>query len=279
MISKSIGFVGGGNMAKSLVGGLIHSGVPTDQICVSEPCDEKRKQLAETFGIQTYVENNHIAQASDILVLAVKPQVMKDAIRSFSSSVVDRNVLFISIAAGITINSMEKWLGGTPGIVRVMPNTPALVGAGITALFANKTVSQNDREDADLILRAVGKTVWVDEETLLDAVTAISGSGPAYFFYMMEAMQAAAIAEGLDARTARLLTIETGLGASRLAIASNKSVATLREQVTSPGGTTEAALNVMHVEQLFNTYVKAVAAARQRADELSRELDTTDETT
>ena len=277
MTHKSIGFIGGGNMAISLIGGLIQSGVPASQIVVSEPLQKSREDLVKRFGIEVFEANSEVAHRADILVLAVKPQVMRSAIASIASFRRSRDVLFISIAAGIPIKSLERWLGGEAGIVRVMPNTPALIGAGISALFANPNVSDVGRDDAERILQAVGKTVWLAEEKLLDAVTAVSGSGPAYYFYMMEALQNAAIAEGLDAATARLLTIETALGASRLALASSESVTTLREQVTSPGGTTEAALNIMQTEKMTASYGKAVAAARRRADELSRELGSSDE--
>ncbi len=277
MTHKSIGFIGGGNMAKSLIGGLIQSGVPASQIVVSEPLRNSREDLIKRFGIEVFEANGEVASRADILVLAVKPQVMRTAIDSIASFLRSRDVLFISIAAGITIKSLERWLGGEPSIVRVMPNTPALIGAGISALFANPNVSDVGRDDAERILQAVGKTVWLTKEKLLDAVTAVSGSGPAYYFYMMEALQNAAITEGLDAATARLLTIETALGASRLALASKESVTTLREQVTSPGGTTEAALNIMQSEKMAESYGKAVAAARRRADELSRELGSSDE--
>ena len=266
-------------MATSLIGGLVQSGVPANQILVSEPRDGAREQIVQRFGVCVFTENQRVAEVAEILVLAVKPQVMRDALDSISPSVGGRSILFISIAAGITVSSLEAGLGGSPRIVRAMPNTPALVGAGISGLFANRAASASDKEHANLILQAVGKTVWLPEEKLLDAVTAISGSGPAYFFYMLEALQAAAEAEGLDPKTARLLTIETALGASQLALAASESVATLRKQVTSPGGTTEAALNVLQSKDVFDAYVRAVAAARRRADELSTELRPTNEAT
>lgn len=260
-------------MAQSLIGGLIKSGVPPSDILVSEPQQILRDKLKNEFAVAAVAENHAVASGADVIVLAVKPQAMKEAIASIKEAFSTRPVLIVSIAAGIRIESIERWMGGLPAIVRVMPNTPALIGSGISALYANKRVNAEGRKDAEVILSAVGATVWLDEESMLDSVTAVSGSGPAYFFYLMEAIEAAAIAQGLDPETARTLTIETALGASKLAKASNESVATLRENVSSPGGTTEAAVKRMQAGDVLGSVVEAVAAARARSRELAVILD------
>ena len=256
-------------MARSLIGGLITAGTPAGNISVAEPCHEARTALHEHFGVSTFAENTAAAEQADILVLAVKPQVLHEALVPLEDSISQNNPLLISVAAGITTTSIEKWAGGNPALVRVMPNTPALVGAGISALFANAHASEAQRDLAESIMRAVGTTVWVNNETLMDTVTAVSGSGPAYFFYLMQAMENAAVREGLDADTARLLTLETALGAARLALESNEGPGTLRERVPSPGGTTEAAIGVMDAAKVNETLAQAVTAARERSSELA----------
>jgi pyrroline-5-carboxylate reductase len=274
MKKTRISFIGGGNMAHSLIGGLVKSGVLPSDILVSEPQQILREKLNSEFAVMTFAENLAVASQADVVVLAVKPQAMREAVASIKEALFTRPILLVSIAAGIRIASITRWVGGSPAIVRVMPNTPALIGSGISALYANERVDAEGKKVAQLILSAVGATVWLNGEDKLDAVTAVSGSGPAYFFYLMEAIEAAAIAQGLDPETARTLTIETALGASKLAKASNESVAALRKQVTSPGGTTEAALKRMQADSVFDSVVNAIAAAKTRSEELAAMLDT-----
>ena len=273
MQHKNIGFIGGGNMARSLIGGLIKAGTPITNISVADPLESIRGQLQHDFGVSVYRINEVVARSADILILAVKPQVIEKAISSIKVTISDRPILIVSIVAGIRIRSIKQWIGGSPAVVRVMPNTPTLIGAGISALFANDRVSKQGKTDADVILSAVGKTVWLDNEGLLDAVTAVSGSGPAYFFYLMEAIETAAISEGLDPKIARTLTTETALGASKLARMSDEDISTLRQRVTSPGGTTEAALKRMQSGAVFESLQDAVHAAKMRSHELAFILD------
>jgi len=273
MQNNHIGFIGGGNMARSLVGGLIKAGVQTTNISIADPVKSIRQQLGQDFGVTVSAHNNVVARKADILVLSVKPQVLAEAISSISASILGRSILIISIAAGIRMRSLERWIGDAHAIVRVMPNTPALIGSGISALIANTRVSNQGKKDADLILSTAGTTVWLENESLLDTVTAVSGSGPAYFFYLMEAIEAAAISEGLDPETARILVTQTALGASKLAMVSNESLTTLRERVTSPGGTTEAALKQMQAGAVFESLQDAVHAAKRRSHELAFILD------
>lgn len=269
MTEQRIGFIGGGNMARSLVGGLIANGVPADRLCVSDIAEDKREALAQQFHVRTLADNDDVVAASDIVVLAVKPQTLRAVLERLAPGVRARRPLLISIAAGVQLEAMQRWLGDELPIVRAMPNTPALVRSGASALFANAFVSAAQRDDAESVLRAVGVTVWLDTEALLDTVTALSGSGPAYFFYLMEAMQAGAARLGLDAKTARLLTLETAFGAAKLALESDESFAELRRRVTSPGGTTEAACDVFEQNGLANTVAAALAAAQKRSRELA----------
>ena len=276
MSEKKIGFIGGGNMAQSLIGGLINSGISPETIWVAEPLAPLRTKLKSKFGVKVSAENSEVAEVVTLLVLAVKPQIMQEAIASLKDTVALKSILMISVAAGIDIRSIETWLGGDPAVVRVMPNTPALIGAGISGLFANSQVTDDGRESAEQIMRAVGNIVWLENEGQLNLVTAVSGSGPAYFFYLMEAIERVAVGSGLDPTTARALTVETAIGAGRLALASSDSLAVLREQVTSPGGTTEAAINSLDENQVSKSVGRAVNAAKDRSEELSQLLGTED---
>jgi pyrroline-5-carboxylate reductase len=273
MSNSNIAFIGGGNMARSLIGGLVAAGTPNGRIFVSEPQPELRNSLQENFGINVYADNISAAAGAQVIVLAVKPQVLQEVVVQLGSLVSEHQPLLVSVAAGVTSASIERWVGGQPALVRVMPNTPALVGAGISALYANKNVDEDQRKLAQTIMSAVGKTVWIEDENLMDTVTAVSGSGPAYFFYVMQAINDAAVNEGLDADTARLLTLETALGAARLALESAEEPGTLQERVTSPGGTTEAAVNVLDSSEASKAFQKAVSAARARGGELAKLLD------
>jgi len=273
MSNSKITFIGGGNMARSLIGGLVATGMSNKDISVSEPKADLREKLTKDFGINALEENASAVVGADVIVLAVKPQILQEVVTPLGSLVAETRPLLISVAAGVTCSSIERWLGGDPALIRVMPNTPALIGAGISALYANSNVDVGQRALAEKIVTAVGKTVWIEEESLMDAVTAVSGSGPAYFFYIMQAINDAAVREGLDAETARLLSLETALGAARLALESEVTPGSLQAQVTSPGGTTEAAINVLNNSGVGDALQKAVSAARARGGELAKLLD------
>jgi pyrroline-5-carboxylate reductase len=268
----SIGFIGGGNMARSLAGGLVDSGWAPARIRIAEPDADKREALTGMLGVACTAENPAVAEWADVLVLAVKPQVLHEVCDAIAAAVQSRRPLVVSIAAGVRSNDIERWLGGNLPVVRVMPNTPALVGSGASALFANAQVSAGQRDRAESILRAVGVTAWLDDEPLMDAVTALSGSGPAYFFLLMEAIEDAGRELGLDADTARLLTLETAFGAAKLALESDDSPAELRRRVTSPGGTTEAALAALEQGGLREVVARALRAAADRGRSLADRL-------
>ena len=260
-------------MARSLIGGMIATGISNQNISVSEPKADLRKGLNEDFGVSALQENASAVMGANVIVLAVKPQILQEVVTPLGSLVAKARPLLISVAAGVTSSSIERWVGGHPALIRVMPNTPALIGAGISALYANNNVSGDHRALAEKIVTAVGKTVWINEEGLMDAVTAVSGSGPAYFFYVMQAIHDAAVREGLDAQTARLLSLETALGAARLAVESTEDPGSLQKQVTSPGGTTEAAIRVLNDSGVGDALQRAVSAARARGGELAKLLD------
>ncbi len=270
-MNDKLTFIGGGNMAHSLIGGLIADGCPAASIHVSDPNPSQREHLQKTFGIQTYEDNLAAIANAATVILAVKPQMMHQVAQGLAGDLPDK-ALVISIAAGIRATDLDRWLGGNRAIVRCMPNTPALVQSGATGLFANSNVTEEQRSQAESILRAVGTTRWCEEEAQLDAVTALSGSGPAYFFLMMEAMAAAGEELGLDAKTARLLTLQTAFGAAKMALESKEPPATLRERVTSPGGTTEQALKVFDENGYRELVKKALQAANDRSRELAEQL-------
>jgi len=276
MNNYSIGFIGGGNMAASIIGGLINDGFPATNICVAEPNDTARSHLAASFGVRTEVDNTLIAHDVDVLVLAVKPQIMRSVTQQIADMVQTRKPLVISIAAGIRGSDLSRWLGGNVALVRSMPNTPALVQSGAAGLFANAQVSDTQREQAESILRAVGITVWLENEQQIDAVTALSGSGPAYIFYVIEAMENAGIKLGLEASIARRLAVQTAFGASKLALESSDDPALLRKKVTSPGGTTERALQTLKDGDLEGIFMQALQAANDRAAELADQLANSD---
>ena len=261
MKNTSIAFIGGGNMARSLIGGLIASGSDPNRLWVAEPDAGQREFLRGRLGVRASADNGAVAGQADILVLAVKPQVLHSVAWELAETVSARQPLVISIAAGVREPDLRRWLGGAAAIVRAMPNTPALVGSGATALFANAQVNDEQRQIAESILRAVGLVVWVAEERLLDAVTALSGSGPAYFFLLMETLEKIGVRLGLDPEVARLLTIQTGFGAAKMALESPENTATLRARVTSPGGTTERAITVFQDEQLDRLIAKSLNAS------------------
>ncbi len=270
-MAGKIVFIGGGNMGRALLGGLIADGTSAARLAAAEPDAARRKALAEEFGILTAAHGVELVADASVLVLAVKPQVLKATAQSLAGHFGAARPLIVSIVAGITAADIDAWLGGGFPVVRCMPNTPALVRQGISALHANAQVSPAQREQADHILRAVGAVLWVAQEAQLDAVTAVSGSGPAYFFLVMEAMEQAGVALGLTPQIARKLTLQTALGAAVLASQSDTDPASLRAQVTSPGGTTQAALEVLLGGQLPALFLEALSAANRRAGELARQ--------
>lgn len=272
MASKNIAFIGGGNMARSLIGGLISDGYPAERIFVSEPVGEQLAALAAEFGIRAAASNQAAVEQAEAVVLAVKPQTIRPVVEQLGELVRTRKVLVISIAAGVRIADLDRWLGGNAAIVRAMPNTPALVRSGATALYANPRVDSGQRTLAESLLRAAGLTCWLDNEAAMDAVTAISGSGPAYFFLLMEALEQAGQQLGLPADTARLLVLQTALGAAKMALESSAGPAELRRQVTSPGGTTEAGIGVLEAADFRTLIQQAATAAATRSDELGRML-------
>ncbi len=267
-----IAFIGGGNMARSLIGGLLADGHPATHIRVSEPDADRRERLEHELGIRALADNAAAAAEAEAVILAVKPQVMRSVAEEVGPALRQRQAAAISVAAGVRLTDLERWLGAGLPVVRAMPNTPALVQSGATALIANDAASRAQRELAERLLRAVGQTLWLEHEGQMDAVTAISGSGPAYFFLMMEALEDAGVELGLDRETARLLSLETATGAARMALESTDAPAELRRRVTSPGGTTERAIDTLEEADLRGALQRAAAAAAGRAEEIGNLL-------
>ena len=272
MNNTTLTFIGGGNMAGSLIGGLIADGWDPACIKVADTDTQRLRQLSEQFAITTTTSNSDAADHADVIVLAVKPQVMKSIAQEIAYTVSQQQPLVISIAAGIPAVALGNWLGKSVAIVRTMPNTPAMVQSGATALYANTCVSEDQRSIAESILRAVGVAIWVDDEAQMDAVTALSGSGPAYFFLFMEALQVAGQQLGLTENTARLLALQTAFGAAKMALESDEDAATLRRQVTSPGGTTEYAIQTFQEGGFEALVSKALLAAADRSRELAEKF-------
>ena len=265
-----IGFLGGGNMASALIGGLIAKGTDARSISVIEMSPAARDKLGARHKVHISTAPDAAMQGADVLVLAVKPQDMKRALASISGF--PKEKLIVSVAAGISLKSLSRWLDGHRRIVRCMPNTPALIGAGITGLYAAPEVAKGDRQKAETILRAVGDVVWMPEERLLDPVTAVSASGPAYVFWFIEQLAASAVQLGIPRDAALQLAKQTVLGSAMLASQSAESPETLRRNVTSKGGTTEAALKVFDEEKLAERFSRAVAAASKRGEEMGDEF-------
>lgn len=267
-----IGLVGGGNMARALVGGLLQSGHPPDRIVVAEPDSAQRALMAGLHaGLAVQADNATVAAAADVLVLAVKPQMMPAVCEDLGKGPRPGGQLVLSVAAGIPLRSLQSWLGSATPIVRVMPNQPATIRAGISALVASAAAGTADREAAEYVATATGGAVWLSDESLMDAVTAVSGSGPAYFYLLMEQMELAARQLGLPPDLAATLTRQTALGAARVVTETGAEPATLRAAVTSPGGTTAAALKVFESAGLGAVVQRALTAARDRAAELGAE--------
>jgi pyrroline-5-carboxylate reductase len=272
MKTQIIAFIGAGNMARGLVGGLIADGYAPERIIAADPDQQRLQDLHAEFGVQMSARNTLAVKAADIVVIAVKPQLVAHVAHEISGGQGLTHKLVISIAAGIRSGTLERWLGQEVAVVRAMPNTPALVQSAATVLYANARVTAAQRASAESILRAVGLTLWIGQEDLMDAVTALSGSGPAYFFLVMEALEQAGHKLGLPAEMARLLTLQTAFGASKMALESGIESAALRSQVTSPGGTTERAIGVLKDGGLDVLFERALDAARQRSIELSELL-------
>lgn len=268
----TIGFIGAGNMAHCLINGLITDEYPASHIWASDPNPEHLTFLNHQFHIHTSKENTDIVSHADIVILAVKPQVMKDVVQPLSTLLQKRKPLIISIAAGITETALNEWLGSELAIVRCMPNVAAFVGSAATGMFANSHVTPLQRDLAETILRSVGITLWVKDETLIDTIAALSGSGPAYFFTVMESLEKTAIKLGLTEEDAHLLTLQTALGAARLAMSTNETTQELRKRVTSKGGITEQALAVLETHRTADAFSKALEAAHARSIELSTQL-------
>ena len=269
MTEQVISVIGCGNMARSLIGGLIADGRNPQSIWVSDLEPDRADHLRQHLAVNVAQNNTEAVEHAEVVILAVKPQVIKAVAEEITHSVQQRQPLIISVAAGIREQDLSRWLGGTAAVVRAMPNTPALIQAGATALYANSRVSSAQHNIAETIMRAVGLVLWLNNEDDMDSVTALSGCGPAYYFLIMEAMQAAAEQLGLTPETARLLTLQTAFGAAKMALESPEQPATLRANVTSPGGATEQALRVLEDHDIRRIFAEALKAATERAQQLA----------
>jgi len=268
---SKIAFIGGGNMASCMIGGMLANGFQAQQICVANPGQEKRDSLEQAYGVAT-TPDNHIAVAgAEVIVLAVKPQVMGAVAQELAGSI-DADALVVSVAAGVQLADLQHWLGGDQAIVRAMPNTPSMVRYGAAGLFANNHVNTIQKHSIEAMFNAIGICCWVENEALIDAVIAVSGSGPAYFFLMMEAMQRVGQELGLPEETALQLTIQTALGAAQMAISSELDTSQLRRQVTSPGGTTAAAIAAFQERDIEGSFRQAMQAAVNRARAMASEF-------
>ncbi|MGM8850694.1 pyrroline-5-carboxylate reductase [Salinicola sp. V024] len=270
--ASRIVFIGAGNMASAIFGGMLDSGYPAEAIVATSRSQEKRDDISQRYGIRTMQDNLAAVQEADVVILAVKPQMMRDLCLSLREAVQVRRPLVVSVAAGLDAATLDGWLGGGLALIRCMPNTPSLVGAGVSGLYANDRVSDGERQLVTELLTSVGLVEWVDQETQIEAVTAISGSGPAYFFLFMESLEAAGIELGLPAESARRLALQTAFGAAKMARESEFDPAELRRRVTSPNGTTERAINAFEEAGLRDIVGRATQACAERARELSREL-------
>jgi pyrroline-5-carboxylate reductase len=267
----TIAFIGGGNMARSLIGGLLARDWKAAEIVVADPLPAQLDALRTQWPVRITDDNGVAVRDADVIVLAVKPQMMRKAAEGIRTAIGDKRPLIISVAAGIRASDIQRWLPGIP-IVRAMPNRPALQGCGMTGLYASNDVSNERRTLAEQILSAVGATLWLDREQHMDIVTAVSGSGPAYFFLLIEMLEQAGVAQGLSPEVSRRLAIETAYGSGAMAHEASDSPAVLREQVTSRGGTTAAALQVLEDRRVRDAFDAAVAAATRRAAELADEF-------
>ena len=272
MINTKVGLIGGGNMGRAIAGGLLRGGMHATNLMVAEPlpeqCDLLRKEL---YGIMVTEENETVAAAAETLLFSVKPQILKPVCEKLTKVVQHSRPLIMSIAAGPRIDDIDQWLGGGLSVVRVMPNQPALIDQGISALFANQQTDESGRDMAEKIMTAVGQVVWLDSESKMDAVTAVSGTGPSYFYLLIDCMIEAGIKAGIDPETARTLAVETARGATSLAAAETESMSSLIERVRSPGGTTTAAFKLLDAANVRGIFAAAIDAAERRAAELANE--------
>jgi pyrroline-5-carboxylate reductase len=268
---RRLAFIGGGNMASALIGGLTRRGLPASRVVVADPSQDQLDRLVREYGITTAADNASAVKGAEVVVLAVKPQQMRAVAMALAPHMTETRPLLISVAAGIPHAALARWFGPQIPVIRTMPNRPALNGFGATGLFAPAGVGAAYRALAEMIMAAVSATVWVEHESQMDTVTALSGSGPAYFFLFMEALEAAAHERGLPTDIAHQLTLETAFGAAQMARQSSDTLASLREQVTSKGGTTAAALAVLDAAGLRAIVAHAVAAADRRSAELAAE--------
>jgi len=272
VINTNVGLIGGGNMGRAIAGGLLRGGMHATNLMIAEPlpeqCDLLRKEL---YGIMVAEENETVAAAVDTLLFSVKPQILKPVCENLAEIVQQSRPLIMSIAAGPKIEDIDQWLGGGLSVVRVMPNQPALIDQGISALFANERTDESGRDMAEKIMTAVGQVVWLDSESKMDAVTAVSGTGPSYFYLLIDCMIEAGVNSGIDPETARTLAVETARGATSLAAAETESMSSLIERVRSPGGTTTAAFELLDAADVRGIFAAAIAAAERRAAELAEE--------
>ena len=272
MINTKVGLIGGGNMGRAIAGGLLRGGMHATDLMIAEPLPDQRDALRqELYGILATDDNRAVAAAVETLLFSVKPQILKPVCENVAETVQQTRPLIMSIAAGPTIQDIDKWLGGGLSVVRVMPNQPALIDQGISALFANEQAAAAERDLAEKIMTAVGQVVWLDSESKMDAVTAISGTGPSYFYLLIDCMIAAGLKYGIDPDTARVLAVETARGATSLAAAETESMSSLIERVRSPGGTTTAAFECLDAADVRGIFAAAIDAAEQRAAELALE--------
>ena len=270
MINNKVGLIGGGNMARAIGGGLLRGGMHATDLMISEPNPEQCETLREElYGAMVTEDNRRVAALADILLFAVKPQILKPVCEDLVEQVQAQRPLVMSIAAGPRIEDIDAWLGGGLSVVRVMPNQPALIDQGISALFANERTSDERKAQAEKIMSAVGHAVWLDAESKMDAVTAVSGTGPSYFYLLIDVMIESAIRYGIDPDTARTLAVETARGATALAAAETESMASLIERVRSPGGTTTAAFEFLDAKDARGIFAHAIEEAEKRAAELA----------
>lgn len=272
MINTKVGLIGGGNMGRAIAGGLLRGGMHATNLMIAEPlaeqCDLLRKEL---YGILVTGDNQAVAAAAETLLFSVKPQILKPVCEKVAAIVQQSRPLIMSIAAGPTIRDIDRWLGGELSVVRVMPNQPALIDQGISALFANERAAASERDLAEKIMTAVGQVVWLESESKMDAVTAVSGTGPSYFYLLIDCMIEAALNYGISPEIARTLAVETARGATSLAAAETESMSSLIERVRSPGGTTTAAFELLDSADVRGIFAAAIDAAKRRASELARE--------
>ena len=271
-MASNVTFIGAGNMASAIFGGMVHSGYPADAITATATRDATLAPLAERLGIHTTIDNLAAIEHADVVVLSVKPQIMRQVCETLRESVQKRRPLIVSVAAGLSAETLEQWLGGGLAVVRCMPNTPSLVGAGASGLYANPRVSDEQRALVGELMTSVGIIEWVEDEALLEAVTAVSGSAPAYFFLMFEAMEEAAVKLGLSAESARRLAMQTAYGAASMAMQRDRDPGELKSKVMSPGGTTERAIEYLEQAGLRQALDGAMQACAKRAQEMSAEL-------